>query len=132
MNYFIQLVGAKLEILNALQYNLASAPDAGAITGQMAVHLKELAAKLKLGSPGTQGTPAKLSWPLSGAYELVWSPDDAGPLGYQEFEVHLVFEDDPDWRMVVNSSISIRAVEAGINDIGESNGSSYIATSSSG
>src|SRR6266581_2624132 len=61
-DYFVNLVGAKLEKLNGLQYNLDANPGNDQA---MANELGALADALKLGSGKS---PKELRWPLAGSY----------------------------------------------------------------
>jgi hypothetical protein len=124
VDYYVNLVGGKLEILNGLQFNLDAAP--GINLAAMSTELGILANELKVGSGNS---PKELRWPLAGSYKFAWSPQDAKTIGFQTFIIDLYFEDERDYRMVVNCSIEISAKIGTVSP--DSSSSSYIATSSS-
>jgi hypothetical protein len=125
VDYFVNLVGAKVEKLNGFQFNL---DDVNAGNEQnMSDELGKLADALKLGSGKS---PKELRWPLAGSYTFSWSPQDAQSIGFQEVTVDLFFEAERDFRMVVNCSVELRIKVGNVAPLSSS--SSYLATSSSG
>jgi hypothetical protein len=124
MRYFIKLVGAKLEKLNGLQFDL----DQNQANDQdIADELGRLADALKVGSGSN---PQELRWPLAGSYTFAWSPADANDIGFSSFVVDVFFETNGDYYMVVNCGLQINYTKlAGIQPISSS--SVYLATSSS-
>jgi hypothetical protein len=126
VEFYVNLIGDKLEKLNALQFNLDDV--AGGIPAQMTTELGALADALKIGSGKS---PTELRWPLAGSYIFAWSIPDAGTIGFSTFVIDLFFEADRDYHMVVNCEINMHAKAAG-PPAPISSSSSYLATSSSG
>ena len=124
LDYFVNLVGAKLEKLNALQFDIDLNP---ANDQAMTNELGSLADALKVGSGKS---PTELRWPLAGSYIFPWSAKDAKAIGFSSVVIDLFFEDDPDYYMVINSTVQFRVtLQTGTKPISSS--SSYLATSSS-
>jgi hypothetical protein len=131
VDYLVEFVGAKLEKLNALQFNLDKNNEV-ANAKSMSDELGELADALQFGrvENGKAVNPTMLNWPLAGLYTVEL---DAKATGCASFVVDLYFENEPEYRMVVNCSIEIDATGVGETATApNSSSSSYIATSSSG
>jgi hypothetical protein len=125
MKYLIRLVGAKLEKLNGLQFDL----DENQGNDQdIADELGGLADALKVGSAGN---PQELRWPLAGSYTFAWSPAEANNIGFASFGFDLLFENDVDYLMVVNCGIQLNFTRLTPSKP-TSTSSVYLATSSSG
>ena len=127
VQYYVDLIGAKLEKLNGLQFDLDKKEAVN--RAAMANELADLATALKVGGQTTG--PSQLSWPLAGPYTFEWDPADAKPIGFGSFVIDLYFEQDLDYRMVVNCTVRILTTELGAG-AGGSSSSSYLMTSSSG
>lgn len=130
MEYIVQLVGAKLEILNGLQYDLANEPRPGNVKNDMKRHLRELADQLCAEPASSADNSGPLRWPLAGEYHYKWTGGALAATGFPGFRIDLYFENEPDWRMTVNALIEINALVQKV-DIEDSSSSSYIATGSS-
>jgi len=109
VQHYVNLIGAKLEKLNGLQFDLDQ--DENGNKAAMANELADLATELKVGGQTTG--PNQLRWPLAGPYTFDWDPADAGTIGFGSFTIDLYFEQDVDYRMVVNCTVQIYATDPG-------------------
>jgi hypothetical protein len=121
----VALLGGAVERLNGHQFDLDKGPNPH--KNAISKELGDLAAALKLGSGNS---PKELRWPLAGSYTFDWSVADAKSIGYNTFGIDLFFENEPDYRMVVNCVVELRATDTPGQPLSSS--SSYLATSSSG
>src|SRR5262245_3842380 len=105
VDFFVNLVGAKLEMLNGLQFDLDK--GAPAKLNRMRDELALLADGLGMNLAGTVSVPPDLFWPLGTAYTITWDPREADKIDFDSLTLDLYFEDEPDQRMVVNSSVAL-------------------------
>jgi len=124
VDYFVNIVGYTLERLNGYQFNLDKNPTSKA--NKISQELGDLAGILS----GKNSAPQTLNWPLAGSYTFAWKANDAKAIGYDTFTVVTYFENEPDYRMVVNTAVEVLATDGPIQPLSSS--SSYLATSSSG
>jgi hypothetical protein len=124
VDYFVNVVGSSLELLNGYQFDLDKGP--GATAKKMSKELANLSAELS----GKNSDRQTLVWPLVGLYTFAWDTKDATAIGYATFTIEVNFENEPDYRMVVNCSVGVRATDGPVQPISSS--SSYLGTSSSG
>ena len=134
VEYLVKFVGDSLEKLNGLQFDMTR-NNADTKKRQIVTELSNLAAVLDI---GRGNNPKELRWPLAGSYICNL---DSNRTGFTEFTVALYFENEPDYRLVVNCSVEIvatgRTQSVGARSLGarsvaapDSSSSSYVATSS--
>jgi hypothetical protein len=129
--FFVDQLGSKLEKLNGLQFNLDKSTTGGATeTTSMSAELGALATALGMTLSGTVSNPPDLTWPLTGDYQIVWSAAEAKKIGFGSLVLDLDFQNEPDYRMVVNCIVELITTTGKIL-APVSSSSSYIATSSS-
>jgi hypothetical protein len=121
VDYFVAMLGAKLERLNGLQFDLDVDPLK---KNKIGVEMGALAAALNIGKSGSS---KEMRWPLAGPYVCEF---DKATTGFDTFTLDIFFENEPDYRMVVNCLLEVHA-STGPGG-GDSTSSSYLATGSSG
>jgi hypothetical protein len=126
VNFYVNLIGSKLERLNALQFDMTEDNEDTQVN-LMANELSTLADALNVGSEQFIDNPKQLQWPLAGSYVLF---QDKPKTGFDRFKLDLFFECEPTHRLVVNCTILIDA-NTGRGEP-QSSSSSYVATSSHG
>jgi hypothetical protein len=120
LDYYADLIGSYIELLNAVQFNMQTKQDEAGAAGQMTAVLGSLADALEVGSPGN---PKELRWPLAGSYVLQQSNT-----GFRTFSIELFFECEARHRLVTICEITITTTDN--PGQGDSSGNSYVATSS--
>jgi hypothetical protein len=130
VEYLVKFVGDSLEKLNGLQFDMTR-NNADTKKRQIVTELSNLAAVLDI---GRGNNPKELRWPLAGSYICNL---DSNRTGFTEFTVALYFENEPDYRLVVNCSVEIvatgRTQSVGARSLGarsvaapDSSSSSYV------
>jgi hypothetical protein len=116
VSYYVNLIGSKLERLNALQFNLTK-DNADKQATLMSKELGSLADALNVGSRPRKTkavtavpNPKELRWPLAGSYILQQDPSITG---WSIFEIAVYFENEPASRLILNSLIVVTAKDPG-------------------
>src|SRR5262245_17520839 len=114
VDYFVKVVGSSLELLNGHQFDMDKNPNGKA--KKMSKELGFLARELS----GKTSAPQVLGWPLAGPYTFGWNPQDATAIGYATFVIEVNFENESEYRMVVNCSIVVTATDGPIQPLSSS------------